>query len=225
MSDPLSFVLLIALGTAAALDATSVGQIMISRPIVTGTLAGFLLGDPELGLLLGAILEAAHLGGLPVGGARLPEPGPAAVPAVFLAAAMGGAAGLVAGATLGMLGSLVGGASVSLQRRVNGLIMGPANQGQTSFRGLSLRHWACIGLDGLRGALLTATGLGLAILLSTRIGSAWWRLSLPESIALLLLPGALSGGALLRAWAFPRRRAVLFFLGALGGVVLAVTLT
>ncbi|MED5200176.1 MAG: hypothetical protein VYB51_10255 [Gemmatimonadota bacterium] len=38
------------LGGLLALDATSVGQFMISRPLVAGTLAGWWLGDPGVGL-------------------------------------------------------------------------------------------------------------------------------------------------------------------------------
>ena len=67
------------LGGLLALDATSVGQFMISRPLVAGTLAGWWLGDPAVGLEVGAILELFHLAGVPAGGSRVPESGPATV--------------------------------------------------------------------------------------------------------------------------------------------------
>jgi len=218
MTDPTILILLGVLGAWAALDSTAVGQVMISRPLVTGTLAGTALGDPQTGLLVGGILEAAHLGGLPVGGARLPEPGPAAIPGVLLAIVVGGAPGLAAGAGLSTIWSLIGGASVYLQRRINGWIMTPVDEGLCTFRGLSRRHWACIALDGGRGATLTLSGVGIAMALSSRIGVDWWRMALPETVLLLLLPGAISGGALLRAWSVPRRRSLLFLLGAIGGL-------
>jgi mannose/fructose/N-acetylgalactosamine-specific phosphotransferase system component IIC len=224
MTEPGVWIALVALGAVVTLDVTSVGQFMISRPLVSGILAGAALGDAQAGLVVGGVLEAAHLGGLPVGGARLPDPGPAAVPGVAAAVAIGGAAGLAAGALLGAVWSLLGGATVPLQRRWNGAITRPIDEGRSSARGLALRHWACIALDGMRGAVLTAAGLLVAALLEREVDAAWWRLGGAETVALLLLPGALTSGALLRAWAFPRRRALLFLLGAAGGIVIATAL-
>ena len=74
-----------------ALDATSLGQFMISRPLVGGAITGWLLGDPVLGLEVGAVLELFHIAGLPAGGSRVPEAGPASVAAVAVAASSGGA--------------------------------------------------------------------------------------------------------------------------------------
>ena len=45
------------LGGLLALDATSVGQFMISRPLVVGVLAGVVVDQPLLGATIGAILE------------------------------------------------------------------------------------------------------------------------------------------------------------------------
>ena len=45
------------LGGALALDATSVGQLMLSRPLVAGLLSGWLAGDARAGCLAGVILE------------------------------------------------------------------------------------------------------------------------------------------------------------------------
>ena len=53
MLDVSSVVPLALLGSWAALDGTSIGQIMVSRPIVSATLAGWLVGDPATGLLVG----------------------------------------------------------------------------------------------------------------------------------------------------------------------------
>lgn len=224
MADPLGLGLLLLLGSWAALDGTAVGQFMISRPLVSGTVAGWILGDPYAGFLVGAVLEGAHLGGLPVGGARLPEPGPAAIPAVALAIGLGGAGGMAAGAALGSLLSLVGGATVIGQRRVNGWVMRGIWEGKTTPGDLAARHWVCIALDGVRGAGLTAVGVGISALIVSRIDPSVWGLSTPHTVALLVLPGALSAGALLRAWNFPRHRRALLALGLLGGAALAASL-
>jgi mannose/fructose/N-acetylgalactosamine-specific phosphotransferase system component IIC len=54
-----------------SLDATAVGQFMVSRPIVTGPLVGWLIGRPDLGIELGALIELIWIGEVPVG-AHLP---------------------------------------------------------------------------------------------------------------------------------------------------------
>jgi mannose/fructose/N-acetylgalactosamine-specific phosphotransferase system component IIC len=222
MVEPAVWMLLVLLGVATSLDTTSVGQVMISRPIVSGTIAGWILGDPSTGLLLGGVLEAAHLGGLPVGGARLPDPGPAAIPAVVAASGIGGPGGLAFGVGLGVIWGLLGGASIPVQRRLNGAIIRGVEEGRTSYRELAARHWACVCADGLRGGILTASGIWFAVWVTQSGWADRWSLGAFETTALLLLPGALAGGALLRAWSFPRKRAGLFFLAALGGLALAV---
>ena len=93
--------LLSVLGGVLALDATSVGQFMISRPLVAGALTGWLLGDPVTGLEVGAMLELFHLAGMPAGGSRAPETGPASVAAVTVVVSLGSGAGLALGIALG----------------------------------------------------------------------------------------------------------------------------
>ncbi len=50
-----------------SLDVAAVGQSMASRPIVTGPVVGWLLGHPDIGLELGALIELIWIGDLPVG--------------------------------------------------------------------------------------------------------------------------------------------------------------
>lgn len=54
-----------------SLDETAVGQFMLSRPIVTGPLVGWLIGRPDIGLEMGALIELIWIGDVPVG-AHLP---------------------------------------------------------------------------------------------------------------------------------------------------------
>ncbi|MGH7738546.1 MAG: PTS sugar transporter subunit IIC [bacterium] len=54
-----------------SLDVSAVGQFMFSRPIVVAPLVGFVLGQPALGLEMGALIELIWIGDLPVG-AHLP---------------------------------------------------------------------------------------------------------------------------------------------------------
>lgn len=67
------------------LDRTAVCQFMISRPIVAGSLTGWLLGDPLTGLQIGAMLELLWLGRLPVGATIPPDDTQVAVGSTALA--------------------------------------------------------------------------------------------------------------------------------------------
>src|SRR5919108_5711730 len=110
------------LGAIIGLDVVSFPQAMISRPIVAATVAGFVLGTPSGGLLVGATLELIALETLPVGASRYPEWGSASV--------VGGAlfawhpeepGGVLVLATLGALATAwLGGWSMYLLRRMNG---------------------------------------------------------------------------------------------------------
>ncbi len=212
---------LLLVGTWAGVDGSAAGHFLLSRPLVSGALAGWWAGTPAEGFIIGALLEAYHLADLPMGGARLPEPGPAAVPAVALAARIGGPGGLALGVALGVLGSLVGGMSVRGQRRLNGWIMRPPEGEWHSAAGLSRRHWSCIGADALRSFLLTALGLAVALGLPATLGALW---SLPESLTwlLLMIPGLLTGGTLLRRWRRAGSARALFIGGTLAGILLGL---
>jgi len=107
-------------GVLVGLDMTSVGQTMISRPLVAGTVAGIILGDPTGGFTIGVLLEFFALEVLPVGAVRYPDYGLGAVVAVAAVAGSPGvlATGLAGG--LGLVTAYVGGLSAHLMRMLNG---------------------------------------------------------------------------------------------------------
>ncbi len=55
------------------LDTTAVLQSLISQPLVSGMLLGWLTGDLYTGMQIGFLLQLLWLGELPVGAARIPE--------------------------------------------------------------------------------------------------------------------------------------------------------
>lgn len=195
MIEPLTLVLLLLLGVWAAVDGVSVGQFMVSRPLVAGVLAGAILGDPWIGVLVGGVLELLNISLLPVGGVRLPEPGPAAVGAVVAAALWGGAGGIATGIALGIALSFLGGWSVTLLRGLNVRVTAGAIDAVWDCRELSRRHLACVGLDAGRGALVTGLGLGAALVIPPD-WTAFWPLALEETLALPVLAGMMALGAL-----------------------------
>ena len=58
------------LGGFLSLDATAVGQTLISQPLLAGPIIGLILGDVQTGLLVGTLLQLIWISRLPVGGAN-----------------------------------------------------------------------------------------------------------------------------------------------------------
>ena len=81
------------LGAAVALvcglDRVAALQIMISRPIVAAPLAGWLLGDIEIGLQVGLMIELLWLARLPVGAVIPPDDTQVSIAGTVLAIGMG----------------------------------------------------------------------------------------------------------------------------------------
>ncbi len=67
------------------LDRMAISQFMISRPIVAGPLTGLVLGQPFVGLMVGALMELLWLGRLPVGATIPPDDTQIAIGGTFLA--------------------------------------------------------------------------------------------------------------------------------------------
>ena len=221
--DLLSGLLLVLLAGWAALDGTAAGQFMISRPMVTGALAGFILGDPFTGLLTGAILELLHLGSLPVGGARLPEPGPAAVPATAAAVLLGGGGGLALGLVWGVVGGWFGGVSVVAHRRWNERRTQGIGSGVWTFSRVARAHWISLVADGLRGMGLAGVGL----LIITAFPEGWadmGSLEQDQVAAAGILGGCLSLGRVCRGYlgTRPRMGGLLLLVGLGSGVLLGL---
>lgn len=191
--------LLVLLGGLVALDGTALGQFMVSRPLVAATLAGGLLGDPMSGLVVGGVLELFYLSVLPVGGARFPEGGPAAVVGAATAAAAPEMAGLVAGVSIGLAWGALGGHTVGWLRRLNTLIaLDPAGPAVTP-RAVARVQAACMGMDLVRGVVLTGLGVLVGPALAAWLG-AHWPLDGGWTAGLLLLGAAVPMGALLRSF-------------------------
>jgi len=72
------------LGGLLALDTTAVLQILISQPLVAGTILGWVLGDVQLGMQMGLLLQLLWLNQLPVGAAKIPQGNLASIIAVIL---------------------------------------------------------------------------------------------------------------------------------------------
>ncbi|MFQ5888884.1 MAG: PTS sugar transporter subunit IIC [Gemmatimonadota bacterium] len=193
---PGTWLLLVTCGAVCGVDAVSWPQLMLSRPLVAGTLGGTLLGDPAAGFMCGAILELLALAHPPYGAATYPDTGPAGVVAGAGYAAAGGSGlaalvvALLAGWAIGWLGAR----SVHLLRRINEGLLKPVEALAGEPARLERRHRTAIALDALRAGLITG-GFALPTAIATRLaaGSSLAPTAVAATAALLVV--AVSGSA------------------------------
>jgi len=221
----ISLGLLLMWGTVVGLDLVSVPQGLLSRPLVSAAVTGWLLGDIEAGLRVGALLELFALDVLPVGASRYPEYGPAAVGAVLLAAGLPSGAQTGVGALLGLLVAMLAGYSLEWLRHANARHVHrwstelDAGSATVIYR----LQWAGIARDVIRSGGITVVALALALIMRTRLGGV---VQLPGFLTPVLvgagLAAALSGA--LRT-AGRGRRLVWVGVGLAAGLVLALGVT
>jgi len=212
--EPTTLLLLALFGGLVAVDGTSFGQFMISRPFVAATIAGWIVGAPEQGATIGIVLEAFQLTVLPVGAARYPEGGPAAV-------AGGAAYGLLPAEASVLLIVVIlvlflewlGGETVQAMRQTNVRLISENHRPPSSARALERRHLAAIGLDFLRGTFLVSGGV-LLLLTAGRFLGPLWGLgeTAPRTILAAIVVGLLASAVRLVGW-----RAGFAAAGVIGG--------
>jgi mannose/fructose/N-acetylgalactosamine-specific phosphotransferase system component IIC len=206
------------LGGLLALDGTSVGQFMFSRPLVAGGLVGWLLGDPASGVAVGAVLELYLLVSFPTGGSRFPEGATATVVAVAASAVTDATGALPLAVAVGLVWGQLAGASVTYMRRLNSRLAPEPGRGHPGPSGIWVPHLGAVLVDFLRGTVVTFLG----VLVGRAIVSGMhgpWALSPSDSVGLLLVGGAASVGILLRDVGGFRRRKTLFAAGLALGIL------
>ncbi|HEV8454402.1 MAG TPA: PTS sugar transporter subunit IIC [Gemmatimonadales bacterium] len=180
-------------GSLVGLDLVSVPQAMISRPLVAGTVAGWLAGDTEAGLRIGVLFELFALDILPVGAVRYPDYGPATVVAAALAAGTPWELSLGVSAALGLVLAVVGGWSLQVVRRWNARAIQRKAAALSAGESSAIRWLQYGGLlrDAVRGLILTLLGLILASTITDSL-----RVDRQTAVALTLVSigSALSAG-------------------------------
>ena len=151
--------LLVIWGMLVAVDLVSVPQAMICRPLVAGTVAGWIAGDVEAGLRVGVLFELFALDVLPIGAVRYPDYGPATVAAAALGAGAPWELGLGVSGALGLVLAVLGGWSLQLVRRTNARAIQHRAAALAAGEGPAIRRLQYGGLarDAARGAALTTT--------------------------------------------------------------------
>jgi PTS system mannose-specific IIC component len=189
------------LGGVLGLDVVSFPQMMFSRPLVAATLAGALVGDATMGILVGVTLELIALATLPFGASRYPEWGSAAVVGGAIAGAMHTEA--VGTLTIGALAALatawVGGMTLVRLRLWNAWLARrrrPALDAGSRGAVISLQL-AGLTADFVRAALLTAVAYWLLFPVGQATLGVW---TLSESLSRGFVVSAAAGVACAAAW-------------------------
>ena len=203
------------LGGVLALDGTSFGQFMLSRPLIAAVLAGIVTGSPQAGIVIGVLLEALQLAVLPVGAARYPEAAPAAVASAgaYAGAAVDVPVALMAAVVFSMAWGRVGGTTVEWLRRTNVGIAVPGDA-TVSPGELERMHLKALGLDFVRGAVVTVAGL---LVLGTLLETLGW-IPFQEHWTRPALALSAAGARVSSLRLFGRRRLPLFLAGAAAGL-------
>ena len=159
--------LLAACGGLLAADGVSFPQVMISRPFVSATLGGVIMGDAASGMLVGALLELLSMRHPPYGAAKYPDTGPAGLVAgaAYAGVGSGSLEGLVAALLTGWAIGWIGAYTGYGRRKINERLMRSPESLAADYRRLESRHRMAIGIDILRGILLTMGFLVPATLL------------------------------------------------------------
>ena len=211
------------LGGALALDATAVGQFMLSRPMAAGLLSGWMAGDPVAGFVVGVVLEIYLLVAFPVGGARFPEGATATVVGAVTAASYPGPGALALGVALGLVWGQVGGWTISGMRTLNARFAPDPSAPDLRPARIVAGHLLAILLDFVRGMVVTGSGVWFAGHAVERLGGRW-PLGEPDTLGLLLVGAAVSIGIMLRSFGGMDRRKVFFLtglgVGVVGGILL-----
>jgi PTS system mannose-specific IIC component len=193
MIDP-TMLWLLAWGVVVGLDLVSVAQVMVARPFAAGIVAGLIAGDPVAGGVVGVTLELFALDLLPVGAARYPDYGPAAVAAAATAVGAPGVLGLGPAVAVGLLVAYAGEVSLQVVRHFNSDDARRNREGLDRGDVRSIRRVHARGLlrDGVRVLLVTAAGLALAAAVRR-----WLPLDLPGAVlvATVAVGAALAVGA------------------------------
>lgn len=188
--EPAGLVAVLVWGIVASLDLVSGPQLLLSRPLVAGTVTGLFLGDPLAGLAVGAVLEMFALEVVPIGAIRYPDFSLAAV--VGTVAAVSRPLPLVLGMGVG-LGLVLAEGSRGLmdvvRRRNASAVQAETAALAAGDAGVVARlQYAGLWRDAMRATGLLVAGLAAAALLR-RLGTP------APGLGLALTSIAVAGGA------------------------------
>ncbi len=212
------------LGGLLGLDMVSFPQVMLSRPLVSATLAGALVGRASAGLLIGIVLELIALETLPFGASRYAEWGTAgAVGGAVYAGQHAGAAGALPVATFAALATAVFSSrsmvwlrmwNARAARRMRDAIeAGSAD----AVNAVQLRG---LGMDYFRGTAVTFIALAVLYPLSEPLVALWRTDAVHSRAVVTALAATVAAGAIWTLCHRAARAGWLFVLGLCAGTAI-----
>lgn len=161
-----SILWLAAWGTVVGLDLITGPQVMLTRPIVAAPVAGWIAGDPTVGMFVGVIMEMYALEILPFGAARYPDYGLGAVVAVFIAAGAPHVLGIGISLFVGLAIAVAGEQGIQVVRRLNSsdLRRHQAEVEEGDWGTIVRLHSRGIARDVMRSFVLIVAGLSIGML-------------------------------------------------------------
>jgi PTS system mannose-specific IIC component len=222
---PQEFFTVAAVGGLLSLDAVTVAQVMVSRPIVSSTVVGLLLGAPDGGLIVGAVLEMLAMETMPFGASRYLEWSAGAVVAsAFVAGANEVSAPLLLVALLAAVSTAwVAGSSMVLLRRINGALLARRRRQLDAgdSRALVALQGTGVVLDFVRGAVVVSIALFVMLPVGGMLAGQLRGSDRVSAAFVVALPTAVALAAGWRVFASSSRRKILVLAGAILGVAIA----
>jgi len=210
-----------------ALDTTAAWQLMISQPLVCGTLAGFLVGFPDAGVFIGVVLQLLWSGSMPVGALPMPDAPVGTISGVWLAAILLGSGQAVstsfsqlAGLLAAMCIALVGRWTIVWERELSSRLFQRIRARFSSGKTVNpdVTQALTLTVSFLRGALLCLIAVGVLYAIALALVAAGNVVEIDYKLVVLVVQG-LAIGVLIPVFA---RRAKGRLPAFAGGVALAL---
>jgi len=220
-------------GGVCALDSTAVWQLMLSQPLVSSTIAGLVLGAPEVGIFVGIVLQLVWSGAVPVGARPMPDAPVGSLSGVWFAATLLETNGFASPSFCYLLGvisalciALVGRHTILIEREISrklfrGFIR-RASAGEKAFPERVVA--AAVAIAFARGFILCLLAL-VALALIARLLARNPAFSARDYGLTLLIIEALGAGVLFSVFVRRSRTRVLAFAGGLVWAFLVMNLS
>jgi mannose/fructose/N-acetylgalactosamine-specific phosphotransferase system component IIC len=208
MPEPASLLAVMLLAALAAQDTTAGPQIMLSEPLVAGTLTGLLMGDPQAGVLIGIAIELVWCRAVPAGTALFLDVSVASVVSVVLGVGLGSSLGLALAVFWVIPVGLLGCGFTMLERRLNGTLVAlvkPESASTKRIYAIQASGWL---LSGVRGVVVFGIGLVAGTVVLPPVAQALSGLVDP-SVAWAAIFGTGGGIAVVSTWKLNRGSAAL----------------
>ncbi len=212
------------LGGVLGLDMVSFPQVMLSRPLVSATLAGAFVGRASAGLLIGVVLELLALETLPFGASRYAEWGTAgAVGGAVYAGQHVGAAGALPVATFAALATAVfSSRSMVWLRQWNARdarrMRAAIDAG--SAKAVNAAQLRGLAMDYFRGTAVTFIALAALYPLSEQLVALWGTDAVHSRAVVTALAATVAAGAIWTLCHRAARAGWLFVLGLCAGTAI-----